>query len=84
MALGVADPRTIETIVRPNALPVMLIQDNRATVGFLGPESRASDFKELRKVRSAAMTDIAGLGDAAYTFRDEDGRFKVDVVKCEE
>jgi len=38
----------------------------------------------LRKVRSAAMTDIAGLGDAAYTFRDEDGRFKVDVVKCEE
>jgi len=41
----------------------------------------ASDFEELRKVTSAAVTDIAGLGDAAYTFRDEDGRFKVNVVK---
>ena len=41
----------------------------------------ASDFEELRKVTSASVTDIAGLGDAAYIFRDEDGRFKVDVVK---
>jgi len=39
--LGVADPRTLETIVRPNARPAMLIQDNRATVGFPGPESQA-------------------------------------------
>ncbi len=29
-----------ETIVKPNARPVMLIRDNQATTGFLGPESQ--------------------------------------------
>lgn len=41
----------------------------------------ASDFEELRKVHEKPVTPVNGLGDAAYMFRDEDGRFKIYVLK---
>jgi hypothetical protein len=41
----------------------------------------AEDFDELRKVHRNPPTAVTGLGDSAYTYRDEDGRYKIQVLK---
>jgi hypothetical protein len=38
--MAVVDRSLVETIVRPNARPVMVIQDNKVTLGFLGADSQ--------------------------------------------
>jgi hypothetical protein len=41
----------------------------------------AEDFEELKKYIEKPLTPVSGLGDGAYTFQDDDRRFKVNVLK---
>jgi hypothetical protein len=41
----------------------------------------AEDFEELKKHIDKPITPVSGLGDAAYTFQDDDRRFKLNVLK---
>ena len=41
----------------------------------------AGDFEELKKYIDKPITPVSGLGDAAYVFQDDDGRFKMNVLK---
>jgi hypothetical protein len=43
--------------------------------------SPPEDFEDLKKVNDRPLTTLSGLGDAAYTYRDEDGRYKINVLK---
>jgi hypothetical protein len=41
----------------------------------------AEDFEELKKYIDKPLTPVSGVGDAAYLFQDDDGRFKLNVLK---
>ena len=39
------------------------------------------DFEELKKYIDKPITPVAGLGDGAYMYQDDDRRFKLNVLK---
>jgi hypothetical protein len=41
----------------------------------------AEDFEGLKKYIEKPITPVAGLGDAAYVYQDDDRRFKLNVLK---
>jgi hypothetical protein len=49
--------------------------------GYLVWLQAASDFDELKSLADKPVSELTGLGDSAFLFRDDDGRFKIDVVK---
>jgi hypothetical protein len=53
--------RVSETIVRPNARPVMVIRDNRATTEFLGPDSEIWKDR-INNARSILDSIIPSIG----------------------
>lgn len=53
-----------------------------ARAGYVVWMQPAADFDEMKAYIEAPTTPIAGLGDAAYGFRDPgDGRYKIYVLK---